>query len=193
MLIDCDTDRFVREVIEGNEYSYMFRDFTVVDVGCNIGTFSMWIYPLAKKIYAIDFAQENINAIKKNIEMNDLKKIIPLCFGIGGYTGERYIEKAGSPSGGSWHFAGKSDSTVQVFSFGNFMSRESLDYVDILKLDVEGAEEEILLAEDFPFDRVGLIVGETHGQGTWLSIKNILNQHGYKWTGNDSHFVGRKK
>lgn len=192
MMIDCATDRFFHEVIDGNEYSYLFKDLVVMDVGCNVGTFSLWIYQMAKKIYAIDIASGNISALNETIQKNHLDKILTYNCGIGGGSGQRYVEKTGSAEGGSWHITDKKcDDMIQVYSVNDFFSRESIDHIDVLKLDVEGAETEILESRDFPYKRISTIIGETHSnraEGVHITLRNM----GYSVTGDSGHFLAKR-
>lgn len=191
MIIDCDVDRFVREVINKNEYSFLFNDLVILDVGCNIGTFSFWIYDLAKKIYAIDLSQKNIDKLKKNIETNKLYKINPYCFAIAGGSYKRYVNHEGEAGGGGWALTGHSDMLVEAFTLGDFMKHENIGIVDILKLDVEGAEFEILEAPDFPKDKIRTILGELHGDNGGERIRKILTSLGYRIIRTGNHFLAR--
>lgn len=191
MIVEFDTDRFILEVIDKNEYSFLFKDLIVVDVGCNIGTFSYWIYKLAEKIYAIDLSEENIEVLKRNIKNNKMDKIIPYCCAIGGGTSKRYVKHEGSASGGSWGFADKSDLLVETYSLGDFCKRESINLIDVLKIDVEGAEYEILNAPDFPKNNIRTIIGEWHNESSGERVKTILERLGYRAFIKGRHFLAR--
>lgn len=75
MIIHCDTTRFVWEVLENNEYSFLFDKLRVLDLGCNIGSFSLWIYPRATRIWAVDREQRHIDNFNKTIKDNELRGI----------------------------------------------------------------------------------------------------------------------
>lgn len=91
MIIHLDTTRFVWEVFENGEYHFAFRNLRVIDLGCNIGTFSLWIYPMVKEIHAIDKEQKYIDLFNKSIKDNGMNKIKT-------YT-ERLTDLAGFMSG----------------------------------------------------------------------------------------------
>ncbi len=75
MILHCDTTRFIWEVLENNEYSFLYDKLRVLDLGCNIGTFSLWIYPHIDKLWAVDSEQEHIDNFSKTIKDNDLRSI----------------------------------------------------------------------------------------------------------------------
>jgi len=76
MIINLDSFRYPYEVLEGNEYSFMFDDLIVMDAGCNIGSFSLWVYPRAKTIHAIDPSTKHLDLFKKTIKDNGITNII---------------------------------------------------------------------------------------------------------------------
>lgn len=75
LVIHCDTARFVYEVLEKGEYSFLFDNLVVIDAGANIGTFSMWIYPHASKIHAVEMDQRNIELLQRNVADNNLERV----------------------------------------------------------------------------------------------------------------------
>jgi len=75
MNIYCDTTRFIWEVLENGEYKFLFDQLTVIDAGCDIGTFSLWIYPHAKFIHAIETEPRHLDNFRKTINDNGLKNI----------------------------------------------------------------------------------------------------------------------
>lgn len=75
MIFHGDSFRYFWEVYENNEYSFVFDDLRVLDLGCNVGTFSMWIYPRAERIWAVDREQYYIDQFNKTIKDNELQGI----------------------------------------------------------------------------------------------------------------------
>lgn len=187
LVIHCDTTRFIYEVLEQGEYDFVFRDLVIVDVGCNIGAFSLAMYDKCREIYAVDIAGDNINNLEKTIGDNGLHKIKPYCCAIAGKSGIRGIIKHGNGGGGSWGL-GESSNNIQAYSLLDFLNERGIKVVDILKLDVEGSEYEILNAEDFPTDRVKTIIGEYHDKPP----QDRLIQLGYRYYElPNNHFMAR--
>jgi len=76
MIIHCDTTRFIWEVLENSEYSPVFDNLIVIDLGCNIGAFSLWIYPKASMIHAIDMDKASLDHFRQTIKDNELGNIV---------------------------------------------------------------------------------------------------------------------
>lgn len=191
MIIHTDTDRFVNEVIEGNEYSMLFKELTVFDVGCNMGSFSLWISKLAKRIYAIDLEKENISLLDKTIKDNDLKNIITLNAAVAGKDGLRTYSSDPIPSNGG-SMLGEGTKSIKSYTLRTLLDMYEVSVVDVLKLDVEGAEWEILNT-DFPVESIRTIVGEFHPRDyTPSEFALKLEELGYAYTEYpNNHFVAR--
>jgi len=195
MIINIDSDRFVKEVIEGNEYSFLFKDLLVVDVGCNVGTFSFWIYKLAKEVHAIDMDPGNIESLNKTIQENKLNKIKTYCIAIANNNMQRKYTKDPVLGGGGSQITEKGEYVTECITLKQFMNKYSIDYIDILKLDIEGTEREVLDASDFPKDKVYTIIGEIHSKkgGRRVEVKDVLEKMGYRYSEpTKNRFLARK-
>lgn len=193
MKVTVDTDRFIREVITEDEYSYLFKDIIILDIGCNTGSFSLWMYNLSKKIYGIDIDQRNIDNFNKTIEENKLVKIKTFCCGISGKTGTRSFIRDANPGLGGEKL-GKGEDLVRTYTVHDFLRNNKIEHVDLLKIDVEGAEWEIINATDFPSTHISTIVGEYHPQEFELEqFKKKITDLGYRFFDFPNyHFLARK-
>ena len=190
-----EEDRFINDIIKNNEYKDVFNDLVVIDLGCNIGAFSLWIYEYSKIIYAIDPAPENIELLNQTATYNNLSKLRTFVMAISG-GGMREIDDQHSPSGGSWKLTNgtQAQHMVPTQTIGQFMDSQNIEYVDILKIDVEGAEEEIFESSSFGevAPRIKTIIGEYHNGKCPTKRLEAL---GYRVTDNKdcSKFVARRK
>lgn len=204
--------RFINEVLEGGEYDYVFFYPTVVDVGANIGTFSLFIYKHCHKIYAMEPAPENFELLSKTIEDNKLEKIKPFEEALAGNTGTRPMRMIREAGAGGWtitDMTGKPEDYIQVkhITLKEFMEREGIEYIDLLKMDVEGAEKEILEDPTFPFNKIGTIICEFHysnlgtdGEKALTATQNrgwfkdVLEDKGFVYYEKQyNYFLARKK
>ena len=146
---DYDTDEIViREIWEENVYevdpSRFNKGGVVLDIGANIGSFSLFGAYYGAKVYAIEPEPHNLEALKNNIELNKYEEKIIVCpYGISNYKGVAKIsdEGGGATIKDDW----KEGSEIEIMSLDNFFSLYHIEEVDVLKIDVEGAETEILL------------------------------------------------
>lgn len=53
----------------------VFNDLVVLDAGCNVGSFSLYIYPRAGKIHAVDVDGEALDKFRETIRVNELQGI----------------------------------------------------------------------------------------------------------------------
>jgi len=193
--ISYNQERFINEVIIGNEYDFVFDDLVVVDIGANIGTFSLWIYDRAKEIYAIEPVKEVLDCLNETIKDNNLTKIKTYQLAIGDKTYLGTMREEGDSHGGGWSIDPQGGYPVEIMSLGRFFEKEGIEHADIVKIDVEGAEESILLADDFPKDKISTIIGENHHSG-W-SLRPALDKIGFEYFEYSKHsyhhFMGRKR
>jgi FkbM family methyltransferase len=195
MIIDIDSDRFVREVIEGNEYSFLFNDLVVVDLGCNVGTFSFWIHKLAREIHAVDMVPENINNMNETIKKNGLDKIKTYCIAITGSNMQRKYSKDPVLGGGGSQIDKQGTLVTDCTTLKQFMAAHKIDYIDVLKMDIEKMEQEVLAADDFPQENIYTIIGEIHKDKhrRRIEVKHTLEKMGYRYTEpRRNHFLARK-
>jgi len=189
--------RFIGEVIIGNEYSFAFDDLVVVDIGANIGTFSLWIYDRAKKIYAIEPVKEVLDCLDETIKDSNLTKIktYQLAISDGNYLG--MMKENGDPHMGAWRINSQGKYPTEIMSLGKFFEKEGIEHADIVKMDVEGEEEKILLADDFPKDKISTIIGEDHdlrNEEDKRSLKPALDKIGFEYfVCPHHHFMGRRR
>ncbi len=138
---------------------------TIVDVGANMGIYALWAAPYVAhgRIFCIEPSQV-IETLTYNLERNDIKCVTPIQCALGSKNGEMELvtypdfnitnHQAGyTPA--AWGQVGinfllgrraAKPQTVLIPSrtLESILDEHSLDTVDLLKVDCEGAEYEIL-------------------------------------------------
>jgi FkbM family methyltransferase len=146
---DQKTDAIVvREIWCENVYELHDGDLAdtriVVDIGANIGAFGLYAMSLMPnvKVYSIEPEQNNFNLMVRNASNNDLNggTFKSCSLAIGDKECELHIDNNGGDSRIS-----DSGQLVNCQTLDNFMYLYGLDYVDVLKIDVEGYEANIIL------------------------------------------------
>lgn len=167
-------DRFYNEVFVDEIYGAIKdrKKKVVVDVGALGGEFSIWVYPEADVIYAIEPENDAYNELEENIK--DFPKIKSFKVALGGKNGNsrlRIRERGGhqlDASGGQ---------KVVVKTLATFMNENKIDHIDVLKIDIENAEQEVFMADDFKkvAKKLDTIIGE-HFSG----LGQLLEDYGFK-------------
>ena len=164
---------------------------TVIDLGSTTGEFSLWVYPQAEKIFAIEPHWGAFNHLAENVR--DFPKIIPFFLAVAGENGHRgvYNEEIGASSIAIPNDVGMVN-VVKAQTLATFMNENNIDIVDCLKIDVESAEKEIFEAEDFKdvASRIKYIIGEDHQD----ALDKILPNLGFNYKRPSGHnFIARRK
>ncbi len=144
-------------------------ELTIIDLGANIGLFSLYAHKYAKKIIAVEPSSQIYEYLTKNIKSNNLEdKITPVKAAIGAENGK--MELFGSDVNLTMFSAHKVDihneksETVKQLGLNTLLDLHSLTHVDFLKLDIEGSEFEVLASDEFmkAAPKIDFIMGEIH-------------------------------
>ena len=174
--------------------SIIFRNgsrSTVLDVGANLGDFTMAISDRATRVISIEPGRENFDLLCSNLRLNSLKLVVPLNLAAHDSSGNLFLTGNGA------------DLTVANFDGGeptigvtldSILRTHDVDYVDVVKIDVQGHELEVLrgLSSSLKDHRVGLAIVEAHPhRGINASdIVFFMQPFGYRLTATD-HIFGR--
>lgn len=175
-------ERFIGDIFEGDEYQSALPKLTIFDVGAFGGEFSFYCYNFAKKIYAFEPDPRPYAVLEERVKKFGMDKIEVFPLAIASSAGERSFHATGY--GGSRILP---DSEVQnedvikvkTISLIEFMKEHNVEHIDILKMDIEGGEDEIIRSIDFKdiVDKIDVIVGEHLG-----GVDQLLLAYGFKKT-----------
>ena len=143
-------------------------DATVLDIGGNIGMFSLYASKYAKQVYTLEPSKDQFETIQKMVEFNGLKNVKPINKAI-------YIDNATyafhhntNKTMYSLHQAVADGSSapeqVEAISLDKLFEDEGITHVDLMKLDIEGSEIEVLSSAGFRkvADKIDVVVTERH-------------------------------
>lgn len=159
------------------------KDMVVLDVGANIGCVTQYMRDFSKKVYAIEPSTEHYEALAKNVEFNKWTNVVPINAAIADKDGEMTLNL--NTSNRTCHSLtmnyGKGGEKVKTMCFETLFKKYKIDKVDFMKFDVEGAEEMILMSEDFKkmSPKISALMVEFHFP-TFPKIVNYLMEMGYK-------------
>jgi FkbM family methyltransferase len=161
------------------------RGTVVVDIGANIGLFSLYAaFSGAAKVYAFEPNREAYRCILKNIEANSLQdRIVPYHHAVTSRSNEIVtIPKAASPQNRIARASVPDDGyeSVTTISLNDIVRNECISRVDLLKMDCEGCEYDILGGTTAStFSRIGRVIIEYH-DGHEREIVKDLCRHGFR-------------
>ena len=162
----------------------------VVDVGANIGIFSIFCAMYTpKKIYSIEPFNANIRYLKKNILVNSFKDLIQIePYALSDIDSEKklYISET---SGGHLLFNKNINGKLEEFikvptkNLKYLINKYNLKRINFLKLDCEGSEGHIIKSlTSQEFEMIDKIVMEFHNNVSILNhndIAELLKIHNY--------------
>lgn len=142
----------------------------ILDVGANIGAFSLYIcgalFESCPKIYAIEPEKMNFALLEINSKLNGFQDSIQ-CFNvaISDYNGEGFLDTHADFDAYTHmkYLNHSSDQAVKTKTIERFCSEQKVDMVDLMKMDVEGSEFVIFRKNiEFIARRVKSILIEVH-------------------------------
>lgn len=152
-----------------------------IDAGANVGNhaipFSFW----ADLVISLEPMPQNFAALKANIEGNGIKNVLPLAIGVGAEADLMSARLGGTGQNCQWilePFAPHSEWMLPVLPIDSIVP--SWAQVTVLKLDVEGMEEQALRGAERTIDRCRPeIFAEIWEAEALDSIRRLLSAKGY--------------
>lgn len=175
-----------REVWEKNDYATLPPTGNIIDIGANIGAFSLLAAKKTKAhIFALEPIPVNFRILKKNVELNNFtSRISPYCLALGMKNERRNMVLSKRNMGGhSFFIPGTNTTSVECETLETFLKNNNIEHVDYIKCDCEGGEYEIFLnTPRAVFNRISTITIELHDvQGySFSDLENHFQKMGYK-------------
>jgi FkbM family methyltransferase len=183
------------EIFLRQEYGTVPDGAVIVDIGANVGTFSVYAGTSARNltIYAYEPATEFFELLRHNLRLNGLESAVQ-CFNlaVGAETRLRQLALESHdfsfptllPAAGERVLR---TVEVQTTSLADLLDAHALSRVDLLKMDCEGAEYEILYRTPEPYlDRIREIRMEYHRLAAERcsgdALATFLQSRGYRVT-----------
>lgn len=165
----------------------------IVDIGSNIGAFSIFASGYAKKgtVYSIEPVTENFELLERNSKLNKITNIVLIRKAITESSGERqiFVQLGDTTMHSFYNPKGESKkTTVNTLSLNNFMELYKIEKIDFLKMDCEGSEYEILFGTpEKTLRKIKKISMESHPldeKRNLDSMEKYLEQKGFKVSSN---------
>lgn len=166
----------------GVEKPESFAHKDIIDAGAFIGDSALILSELTDgKVYAFEPTRENYDNMLKTIELNSLANVVPCNLALGSSKGvvqmtnsivsstNAYVEKSTMPY--------TATETVEVVTLDEYVRENNLK-VGLIKVDVEGAEQEFLKGamETIKTQRPTLLISIYHNASDFYDIKPMLEK-----------------
>ena len=193
------------QVFTDQEYDFIMHTppKTIVDAGANIGLASIYFaarYP-ESKIIAIEPEESNFELLKKNVK--PYENIIPLQAAL--WDKNEEIDLV-DPGLGKWGFMTEEKDSqekpladlchqVQGMTVDSIIEEYALSKIDILKIDIEGAEKEVFNDTSAWIRDVNAMIVELHERmksGCNRSFYNGSNGFDNEWHQGENVYLSRK-
>ena len=176
---------FFKKIYHRNLYC-LPRQSVVIDIGANIGAFSILAANLGENVtvYSYEPFSENFHLLEKNITLNGFdNRIVTFCFAVGNHIGEKVVLSKGSSGVSTIYEKSGNEVVINMITLEEVFSANNIHHCDLLKIDCEGAEYEILYStsQDI-FDKIKFINMEFHeqfGTGKGRELKAFLERKGF--------------
>lgn len=172
-------------VLSGIEYPEQLCCFdkqnaVVVDIGANIGTFSLYVNHLNSqkniKVYAIEASPENTALCKKNFQHNHLDDYVLVEKAITGQNGFVNFDISGNFDGFKVSHGASNGIRVESQKLSTFCQDHNIQTIDLLKMDIEGSEFDIFQVDgEFIKNNVSVLFMEYHLSERHTSVDEIVN------------------
>jgi FkbM family methyltransferase len=175
----------------------------VIDIGAHIGLYTIISSKRVGaqgKVVAIEAHPSNFEMLNRNIKLNQLTNVIPLNYAV--YSKETKLklynnysimhERIGEPT---TKFVEANANTLDYI-----LQQQQVIHVNWIKIDVEGAELEVLKGASNVLSKskdIALLI-EVHGPDNYIPIIEFLNLYGFKiefektYASGDKHIILQK-
>jgi FkbM family methyltransferase len=189
--------RMFYEIFWEQAYRLPFEALTepavIVDAGANIGMAALYfsiLYPRAQ-IFCIESDPHNFEWLEKNLAREG-ERVVLIEAALYDRDGEVPLARE------RWAYNSKIDEgdgkeeqdgenerdgpvSVKAMKLDTLLDRYGLEKIDLLKIDIEGAEEKLFAAETGWLARVGTILIEVHRPEAVGTIGKKLMENGFYW------------
>lgn len=125
------------------------KEDVVVDVGANIGYYTVLLAKKVKKVYAFEPDKISFEILKKNIEVNKLKNVVAVNAAVGSREGKLELYRSEENLGDHKLFKTPLGCAASPLDEGEKIKVIKLDdfikeKVDLIKIDTQGWEPEVI-------------------------------------------------
>lgn len=141
-----------------NDFYYYLKDqeeLTLIDLGANIGLFSMFVSPVCETIFSVEPTPSHFDLMNELVELSGIKNINTHNIAIGTEDGEANFHIHERNSTMNSFVTHRTDPhsdkivTVKTKTLNSFINSLDIDRVGFVKMDIEGFENEVIFEDSF--------------------------------------------
>ncbi|UCG69090.1 MAG: FkbM family methyltransferase [Thermoplasmata archaeon] len=180
----------LRAPIPGYFRYYQFkRDDVIIDAGAYPGVFAIIAAKLVGengKVFAFEPDKKNCEELQRNIKRNQISNITIIQKGLWSRNTELQFKTTGGDSSTLMtnDHKGNAITSVNVTTLDDFVKEYSLNRINFIKMDIEGAEIEALKGSantlrEFDVNLAIASYHEVDGKKTSHKVERLLREYGY--------------
>lgn len=162
------------------------KDLVIFDLGANIGLFTLYALPFAKKIVSVEPSSKNFKYLEENTKEYDNVTRLKVAVGAKNGSLELFECKDNDTAFSIYKTPSHTDKKelVKEMNMSTIMDLTEVKHIDFMKVDIEGSEFEFFSSDDFlkASENIDVIMGEIH---SWTGrnpnqVLVSLEECGYK-------------
>ena len=165
-------DLFIRRDYEPTPEFVIRPDWTVLDIGSNMGFFSCPAAAIAKqgRVVAVEPLKGYVDVMRRNISRNELQNVTLIHAAAAATSGEQipmtvwYTKTGELKTGTASRKAVRVETQIATgLSMVDIFSQAGIERCDLMKMDIEGAEYALIESiPEYIWKRIDRVVMETH-------------------------------
>lgn len=155
----------------------------IIDIGANIGLYSLLAAKSNRncKVFSFEPNPDTYKRFEYNIRLNNIENIYPYKLAVSDFNGLSYFKK----SKNTWVSKitdSKDMETIEVdtITLDEIIKDNSIEIIDLLKIDVEGSELNVIKGSTNTIKIVKKIILEYHSKELQKNCLDILDENGFR-------------
>lgn len=191
-----------KQIFLEREYDLRLKEVpkVIVDCGANIGLAAVYFknkFPAAR-IISVEPEQSNFDLLKKNTATYSNVE----CLKAGIWKRDSFLEVKPGPTKANWDFVVnevtvESANTIKGVSIQGIMNTYNLSEIDLLKIDIEGAEKELFESNyEGWIPKTKVIVIELHDRmkpGSGQSFFRAISQYDFDFSHKGENIIATRR
>jgi FkbM family methyltransferase len=158
---------------------------TIMDIGANVGLFSLFAKSRwsNSRIIALEPEIDNYKMLLKQIELNEFKNLEVMNAAIWIESRKLSIENINGALAWSYSVGADDTGTIRGLTLREIIHSKQIEYIDLLKIDIEGAEVSLFNSDEFILTLKAFVrnlIMETHSTADQLKIVKKLRFAGFE-------------